>query len=85
MNVRGHSKSMFARNFQFLTPPSHFSFLFVLHVPPPSTYVTQSKRFRVLQSKRTDRLDPPPPLPPPVCFSLLFKESPLPLHDECTF
>ena len=39
MNVRGHSKSTFARNFQFLIPPPTCSFLFVLHVPAPSTYV----------------------------------------------
>ena len=32
--VRGHSKSTFARNFQFLTPVSSCSFLFVLHIPP---------------------------------------------------
>ena len=36
---RGYSKSTFTRNFQFLTPFFPCSFLFVLHVQPPSKYV----------------------------------------------
>ena len=42
MQVGGHSKSTFSRNFQFLTPPSlPWSFLFVLHVPPSPLPPTQ--------------------------------------------
>ena len=32
--ARGHSKSMFARNFKFLTPFRPCSSLFLLHAPP---------------------------------------------------
>ena len=39
----GHLKSTFARNFQLLTPVPPGSFLFVLHVPSPSTYVRLSE------------------------------------------
>ena len=53
---RSHSKSTFGRNFQFFTPPPSFppcSSLFVLHVPPPSTYV----RFRELPPSQKKFLD----------------------------
>ena len=53
--IRGHSKSMFARNFQFLTHPPPFpsspcSFLFVLHVPSPSPPPSMYVRFSELPS-----------------------------------
>ena len=43
-SLQGSFLSTFAQNFQFLTPPLPFSFLFFLHVPlPPSTYVCFSE------------------------------------------
>ena len=39
--LRGHSKSTFARNFQFLTTLPLCSFLFVLHVPPLNVRLLQ--------------------------------------------
>ena len=38
--IRGHSKSKFAQNFHFLTPPLSCSSLFVLHVPPSQRIFT---------------------------------------------
>ena len=39
---RGHSKSTFTRNFQFLTPLSPCSSLPVLHVPPQRPFALVS-------------------------------------------
>ena len=54
--VRGHSKSTFAQNFQFLTPLPPCSFLFILPPIPQHMFALVSCH---------------PPPPPKKCFAML--------------
>ena len=64
--IWGHSKSTSAWNFQFLTPLSpNCLFLFVLHAPPPSTYI------HFIESSPTH----PPPQSPPLPSQKKFRNA----------